>query len=290
MCPAISPSQQRLFGMVDAYQKGTLAHPPSAEVKHLANSMTHKQVHDFAATKGLARGGALDEEDRINAALRLCKPAAHMAMGGFSPEIPYFERREASSMMGREQPYGFSAGAGSGRYDKNNVEVGGGAYVLPADIVAGIGEGNSLAGARAVTDMLSSMPYGIPAPHEGGRERGPPRPPTDPQLAQGLFEGENKAPIAPQIARGGTPKPDGDKVPIVAADGEIIISPQDVARIGAYYAPPGKKMDYDAAMRHGHIILDAFVRQRRGETIKELKSLPGPKNSKEPRKGHVHVG
>ena len=48
--PSKSKSQQRFFGMVDAYKKGELKHP-SKEIKQAADGMTKKQVKDFASTK-----------------------------------------------------------------------------------------------------------------------------------------------------------------------------------------------------------------------------------------------
>lgn len=48
--PARSKSQQRLFGMAHAYNKGELP-DASKEVKELAKSLKKKQVKDFAKTK-----------------------------------------------------------------------------------------------------------------------------------------------------------------------------------------------------------------------------------------------
>ena len=48
--PAKSKSQQRLFGMVDAYKNGELGHP-SKEVKDIADNMSTKEVKKFAKTK-----------------------------------------------------------------------------------------------------------------------------------------------------------------------------------------------------------------------------------------------
>lgn len=48
--PAKSKSQQRFFGMVDAYKKGELS-DASPEVKKAAKSMSTKKVKDFAKTK-----------------------------------------------------------------------------------------------------------------------------------------------------------------------------------------------------------------------------------------------
>ena len=48
--PAKSKKQQRLFGMVHAYQKGELKNA-SEEVKDIANSISKKDAKDFAETK-----------------------------------------------------------------------------------------------------------------------------------------------------------------------------------------------------------------------------------------------
>lgn len=56
-----------------------------------------------------------------------------------------------------------------------------------------------------------------------------------------------------------------DGVPIVAAGGEYVVSPEEVEHIG------GGSMD------EGHKILDAFVKKMRQKTIKTLQKLPGPK-------------
>jgi hypothetical protein len=66
---------------------------------------------------------------------------------------------------------------------------------------------------------------------------------------------------SPRKAEGG----EVDAVPIVAAGGEYVISPEEVEHIG------GGSMD------HGHKVLDAFVKKMRKKTIQTLQSLPGPK-------------
>ena len=48
--PAKSKSQQRFFGMVDAYKKGELKKPSKA-IKDAAKGMTKKELEDFASTK-----------------------------------------------------------------------------------------------------------------------------------------------------------------------------------------------------------------------------------------------
>lgn len=69
---------------------------------------------------------------------------------------------------------------------------------------------------------------------------------------------------APQgFADGG----DVDPVDIVAAGGEVVLTPEQVAEVG------GGDMD------SGHQILDAMVKRIRAKTIRTLKSLPGPKKN-----------
>jgi hypothetical protein len=60
--------------------------------------------------------------------------------------------------------------------------------------------------------------------------------------------------------------PIGD-VPIVAAGGEYVITPDQVKWAG----------DNDLDM--GHTVLDDFVVQQRAKTVKTLKNLPGPKKN-----------
>jgi len=132
----------------------------------------------------------------------------------------------------------------AGRTDHLPMEVPSGAYVLPADIVSALGEGNTMAGFKIAKNMFSQpsrtdgtpyhetgLPYGVPSPHKanGG---------------------------ALQHAPG---------VPIVAAGGEHVIHPDDVRWLGK------------GSLDDGHRILDEFVKQFRMSTIKTLSKLPGPK-------------
>lgn len=57
---AVSKSQQRFFGMVDAYKKGELDNP-SKSVKDAADGMSMKQVKNFAKTKHKGLPNHLDE-------------------------------------------------------------------------------------------------------------------------------------------------------------------------------------------------------------------------------------
>ena len=110
-----------------------------------------------------------------------------------------------------------------GRTDALPVDVPDGSYVVPADVVSALGQGNTLAGHKALKGMLT--PKG-PVKH--------------------------KRIPAPKYA-------DGGPVPIAAAGGEYVCSPEEVEAAG------------------GHKALDMFVKQVRAANIAHLASLPGPK-------------
>lgn len=58
--PSKSKSQQRFFGMVDAYKKGEMKNP-SAKIKKAAKNMTKGEVEDFASTKHKGLPNKVDE-------------------------------------------------------------------------------------------------------------------------------------------------------------------------------------------------------------------------------------
>lgn len=87
---------------------------------------------------------------------------------------------------------GYIHGTTGGRTDNKPIDVASGAYVVPADILSGLGEGNSHAGWAALQSQ-----FGMDAP--------------------------------PMKADGG---PVGQPTPIVAASGEAVIPPEKVAEIG----------------------------------------------------------
>ncbi len=108
----------------------------------------------------------------------------------------------------------------AGRTDHLPMHVPSGAYVIPADIISAMGEGNTMAGFKVANQIFGEQPSG---------------------------------------------RSDGEAVPIVAAGGEYVIHPENVANLA--------KGDLD----HGHRILDSFVKKMRAKTVATLKALPGPK-------------
>ena len=108
----------------------------------------------------------------------------------------------------------------AGRTDHLPINVPSGAYVLPADTISAMGEGNTMAGFKVANDV-----FGVQ---------------------------QNS--------------PEHEPVEIVAAGGEYVIAPENVAdRIG------GGNIDV------GHAELDDFVKAYRAKTIQTLQKLPGPK-------------
>jgi hypothetical protein len=108
----------------------------------------------------------------------------------------------------------------AGRTDHLPMHVPSGSYVIPADIISAMGEGNTMAGFKVANQIFGEQPSG---------------------------------------------RSDGEAVPIVAAGGEYVIHPENVANLA--------KGDLD----HGHRILDSFVKKMRAKTVATLKALPGPK-------------
>lgn len=95
-----------------------------------------------------------------------------------------------------------------GRTDKLPIDVAGGSYILPADHVAALGQGNSIAGADIVNRMFKMGPYG--------------------------------ASRAGRFAEGGAA---GAPVSIIAAGGEIAIPPDKIAEKFGSIDGGHKKLD-----------------------------------------------
>ncbi len=124
-----------------------------------------------------------------------------------------------------------------GRTDKHNISVPPDSYILPADVVSGMGQGNTLAGAKTLDGLF---------PHSALQHQSPP-------TAKGIMG---------KFAKGGAIH---SLVPIVVAGGEYHIHPKDVERVG------------DGNIKHGHQILNEFVKHIRKRTTQEMNKLPGPK-------------
>lgn len=142
-----------------------------------------------------------------------------------------------------------------GRTDHIPMNVLEGSYVLPADIVSGLGEGNTLAGSKILDNMFHSSPYATKTPNFKANPKYPSAPPT----------GGTTTNTPARAAGGRSTSPKSKPVPIIAAGGEYVVHPETVTQLG--------KGDMNA----GHEYLDNFVKYVRAHTAKTLQNLPGPR-------------
>lgn len=187
---------------------------------------------------GVSRGGSwegIGNNPYLQAAASLYSPNPLIDKGGLPPAVrafmgnalPQAEKRPALAAGGR-----LYKGGGGGRADTMNTSAPEGAYIIPADIVSGLGQGNTEAGARVLNGMF------------GGKER--------------------TTPSTPAFRHGGAYRKGGG-VPIKTSNGEYMLTPEQVKRIGR------------GDLRRGHDVLDRFVARTRENIIGQMKRLPGPK-------------
>jgi hypothetical protein len=136
-------------------------------------------------------------------------------------------------------------GKTQGRADDLPIDVPNGSHVIPADVVAALGDGNTRAGFAVLEQMF---PHSKRAKFKkGGKVSAPKGFGFGKSAAFGLASG-GKAPT----------------VGINASDGEFVVVPDDVAEKG--------RGDVD----HGHNILDHFIVHTRKQYAHKLSKLPGP--------------
>jgi hypothetical protein len=131
-----------------------------------------------------------------------------------------------------------------GRTDMHATHVPSGSYVIPADIVSGRGEGNTIAGAKLLEQMFKMGPYGTEVKFK--------RPKV-------------KIRKIKQRAAGG-PADDsvGAPVRVNLAGGEIVVPPENLMEA----VHPDLKI--------AHEIMDKWVLLERKKLRKTLSKLPGP--------------
>lgn len=297
--------------MVGAYQKGE-ASSASPEVKRLAHSMTHQQVHDFAATKGLehrAFGGSMSHGDPLGG---LAKPKpVHIGAAPKAPAMPHdkmvtpsqgtpwWSRQEART-LGK----GFAEGGRTGMADGGGMEPMSEASpwwerqearipdipFTQGGLIGGSGAGRtdrlplSVASESHVipSDVVSALGQGTSA--QGGRMlhailgggTGPFGTPL-PHEIRGHGPPHPPA-ISPRIAQegqaeGGATKPTS----ILAASGEFVATPQQVWNLGARAIRAGRGKKGETPMDAGHRLLDEMIHNVRQWQIRWLKTAPPPK-------------
>lgn len=199
----------------------------------------------------------------IEEALRIAKMPSHAAPAHAAKVDP---------VKGIDFPGGLIKAPVHGRTDKIPLNIPSGSYVLPADIVSAMGQGNTDAGAAAIQEVMKDAPYhanhgaygtdpsatnhgaGNPGVHMGGL----PSPP--PAMTTTSMEWKPQA----QKTGGKTPAA-SPMVPIIAAGGEVVVRPHEVRWIG------------DGDLDKGHRWLDKFVIETRKKHRETLAKLAPPK-------------
>jgi len=141
---------------------------------------------------------------------------------------------------------GALVGTTTGRSDKIATQVLNGSHVLPADTIAAMGDGNSIAGLHHAQSLFPNS----------GRHMGSTQPAGHPFGARGRKHGSFK--------QGGLAGLDRGVVDVNLSHGEFVVHPQDVIALGRGDA------------KRGHEILDKFILHVRNKYQKKLKKLPGP--------------
>ena len=160
---------------------------------------------------------------------------AKLAFGGVPKFKPHVPGPAKSGLIHSAVP---------GRTDRLPMNVKPNTYIVPADVVSGLGQGNTMAGGKILEAMFTSGPFGTALP-KIKKGAGAPRPPSAFRADGGEVGGEGE-------------------VPIITAGGEFVVEPEQVLALGGG--------DYTA----GHDLLDQMVKKVRKQVIDDMKKLPGP--------------
>jgi hypothetical protein len=186
-----------------------------------------------------------------------------LQMGGEGETSPWFERQEARNEI--DMPHGgFLNSSIAGRTDRLPLAVAADSHVLPADVVSGLGQGNSLSGQRVMQEALKTGPYGDPHP-QVTHGRGPPRAPGIPGEVEHEMFG---------YAHGGR-TPDQGVSHTLMAGGELVLAPHDWTDGKYWYR--GVKSIGGGDIDKGHKILRELTHRVRQHTMEFLKHAPTPK-------------
>jgi hypothetical protein len=145
-----------------------------------------------------------------------------------------------------------------GRTDRIPMRAAPGSYVLPADVVSGLGQGNTHAGARMWGQAIMAAAGPAGASTMGMRRGSIPKATVPRKMTSGTLGTLTKG-----FAQGGETDDDG-YVPIVTAGGEMLIDPEIVAALGNGSEMLGKRT------------LAQSVLKVRKQVIDDLKKLPRP--------------
>lgn len=179
-----------------------------------------------------------DRDEAIARAVNLAR--SHKASGGY--EVPRHKAPGIHIAKPIKMHTGPIHSPVAGRTDHLPAHVPSGSYVVPADIVSGLGSGNTIAGFKVMKRVFGGVPYaGGSSPY-----------------------GQSGGPYGSQMAKGGEASSPEGGVPVVMAGGEHVLSPDQVRAVGG------------GDLELGHRVLDEFVKRQRALLVKTLKHLPGP--------------
>jgi len=210
---------------------------------------------DLSAGIGMAQGGYVTDPGYYapggltQAGMHTLGTQAHYTGANVKPAIkPGIHLMNSSSIAGRTDRIPMRAKPGS--------------YVLPADVVSGLGQGNTMAGAKMWGQAIMAAAGPAGAGTMGALRRGPAPKASVPRMGArsrgfadgGSMMGHNMGP----------PMEDEDYVPIVTAGGEVLIDPEWVEALG-----------YGSEMLGKHKLAKSILNVRR-QTIAHLKKLPRP--------------
>jgi hypothetical protein len=253
---AVTQTQPKMVPIADANQRVDYQSNSRPVMTQMEGPMQPGQdrgpVHVNWANSSGPEGSAADFF-RADKAMRAAQDAGRdvtgYAQGGHIDRAMRMAQQKAAPCH-----HGIINMAVGGRTDHIPMNVLEGSYVLPADIISGLGEGNTLAGTKIVDQMFSSGPMGTKIPSFRASPRFPAAPPH-------TYQTEAQS---PKTAAGGG-RMNRRPVPIIAAGGEYVVHPDIVERLG------------NGDMDKGHQYLDNFVKYVRHETAKTLRNLPGPR-------------
>lgn len=194
---------------------------PSSHIRNLKTGKFMSKTGNEAFTAAKANEG--DKEMKY-------------ASGGAIP----FGVRESAKQFGKA---GLIASPTPGRADSVSGALKAGSYVMPADVVSAMGQGNTMAGARALNGLMGMSPFNANA------ARAP--------KGRGMTAKKMR-----KFADGGATQ---EEVPVNLSGGEFIFPPEAVAAFG------------DGDMQHGHEVLDAMVKEIRRKNLAHISQLPPPR-------------
>lgn len=156
-----------------------------------------------------------------------------------------------------------------GRADAHKTFVPSGSYVIPADVVSGRGEGNTLAGANILHNMFGMQPFGAgkSGPYSAGM----------PHIKTGRAPKLPKPPKMQNImaaSGGGKEGADehlGEPVPVNLSGGEVVVPPENLIATFRRIFPTK-----NYSLKQIHRMMDTWVMNERDKHRKTLGKLPPP--------------